>query len=298
MLKNEELEIQVMGGLGNQLHCFAAGLVAANKLDLGLVVNYDRVMFGSNMNRRLEINQVSFPQLNNSLKYKKENNGRIKHTYELLRRNSKGILPPIRITDDPDYVDSGLKVSEQLLLLPETTRSMGGSYIDFEWADRAVHFGFPSELMPIKASESYAKHLSRISDDSVALHVRLGDYLDLKDVFPIVNEEYYFEALDLLKISEARPIHIFTDSPGYLRDLFPRLTKIKVVEVIDPKLIFKPVETMSLMSKYKNLIACNSTFSSWAAWFSANKNVVTPVPHLKGNWVDRLPSQWHRISLK
>ena len=298
MLKNEELEIQVMGGLGNQLHCLAAGLVVANKLNLGLVVNSDRVMFGSNMNRRLEINEVSFPQLNNSLKYKKENNVRIKHTYELLRRNSKGLLPPISITSDPDYIDSGLKVSQQLMFLPEKTRSIGGSFIDFEWADRAVHFGFPSELVPIKASESYAKHLSRISDDSVALHVRLGDYLKLKDVFPIVNEEYYFEALDLLQISETKPIHIFTDSPVYLRDLFPRLTRIKTVEIVDPKLIFKPVETMSLMSKYKNLIACNSTFSSWAAWFSANKNVVTPIPHLKGNWVDRLPSEWHRISLK
>jgi hypothetical protein len=298
LLKNEELEIQVMGGLGNQLHCLAAGLVVANKLNLGLVVNSDRVMFGSNMNRRLEINEVSFPQLNNSLKYKKENNVRIKHTYELLRRNSKGFLPPIRITSDPDYIDSGLKVSQQLMFLPEKTRSVGGSFIDFEWADRAVHFGFPSELAPINFSGSYTKHLLRISDDSVALHVRLGDYLELKDVFPIVNEEYYFEALDLLKISEKKPIHIFTDSPVYLRDLFPRLTRIKTVEIVDPKLIFKPVETMSLMSKYKNLIACNSTFSSWAAWFSANKNVVTPIPHLKDNWVDRLPSEWHRISLK
>lgn len=297
MLKNEELEIQVMGGLGNQLHGLSAGIVIANKLRLNLVINAERVNFGSNMARRSELQTIFFPESSIHLNFKSLKAMQIKYFYELLRRKSKGVLPMANLFSEPDYFDTGLIVAKQLASLPETTRSIGGSFIDFEWADEAVNYGFPSELNPISSSNAYIQHLSRIRDNSVALHVRLGDYLRLTDIFPVTTEDYYFEALDLLKIVANHPIHIFTDSPDILKDIFPKLLKDRKFEIIDPKLNFRPVEVMSLMSKYRNIITSNSTFSSWAAWFSPNKKVVTPVPHLKNNWIDRLPPQWLRIPL-
>ena len=54
----EGLEVQIMGGLGNQLHVFVAGMVIANHLGLELIVNSERVRFGSNLRRRPEVNQL------------------------------------------------------------------------------------------------------------------------------------------------------------------------------------------------------------------------------------------------
>ena len=298
VLSNDNvIEIQVMGGLGNQLHCLAAGIVIANHLRLKFLINTERVKFGSNMSRKSELETIYFPNSDDYLKTKILTNMNFKYSYEVIRRKSRGILPISNFMAEPDYFDSGSNVNEQILAIPKTTRSVGGPFIDFEWADRAVDFGFPSELVPRSPSNDYESHLSKIDDLSIALHVRLGDYLDLREIFPIVTDAYYLESLDLLKVGQERRLHVFTDSPELVHDFLPKLFKTRNVEIIDPELRMKPVEVMSSMSKYPYLITSNSTFSSWAGWFSPRKKVVTPTPHLKHNWIDRLPRHWLRLPL-
>jgi hypothetical protein len=297
LLNNDTLEIQVMGGLGNQLHCLTAGLVISNHLGLKLSVNSERVKFGSNMYRNPEIESLIYPRLADEIRTKKSKNLRIKYLYEFARRNAKGVLPIIDIFSEPDYFDSGLSVNEQLASIPGNTRIVGGSFIDFEWVDRSVEFGFPTELTPKNPSAIYYEHLSSLDNHSVALHLRLGDYLHHSEIFPIATEEYYSNALETLEIERHQQIHLFTDSPKLVKKFLPTLFQDHNIEVIDSQFKLKPVEVMSLMSKYKYLVTSNSTFSSWAGWFSSNKQVITPTPHLKKNWIDRLPSQWIRLPL-
>jgi hypothetical protein len=93
-------------------------------------------------------------------------------------------------------------------------------------------------------------------------------------------------------------IHLFTDSVDQLRARYPQLISLPNLVIIDPLDELSPVETMALMSKHKKLIISNSTFSSWAAWFSHSQAVVTPIPHHKNSWEDNLPKSWQRIDVQ
>ena len=293
----EGLEVQIMGGLGNQLHGFVAGMVIANHLGLELIVNSERVRFGSNLRRRPEINHLLPEKLLETLSFEDGSHMKMKFGYEMARRASKGILPHINFFSEPDFHDNGMSVAAQLTSLPESVRSVGGPFIDYEWADQAVSLGFPTYLSPKSPSEIFKSITSEITDESVAIHIRLGDYLDLPELFPIPSEGYYLEALSSLEVTEICPIHVYTDSPNILSNRYPRLFAFPNIQIIDSKSQLSSVEILTLMSRYNRLVASNSTFSSWAAWFSPGKLVVTPTPHLHTDWNDRMPVQWKRLPI-
>ena len=193
-----------------------------------------------------------------------------------------------------DYFDSRESVENQLNQINSGIRSICGPFMDFEWAQRALEFGFPREIEPKVASESYQKILIGLKENDIALHIRLGDYLTLPEIFPITSEDYYLEALNSVGISEDSRIHVFTDSSELAKQHFPKIFKNFKTEIIDEEDKLSVVETMSLMSKYQTILTSNSTFSSWAAWFGAEKTVFTPIPHLRDGWMDKLPENWIR----
>jgi hypothetical protein len=295
--KIEGLEIQIMGGLGNQLHGFVAGMVIANRLELKLIVNSERVRFGSNLSRRLEIHHLLTDKLLDSVLFEDGSLMKLKFGYEKARRASRGMLPHVNFFSEPDFLDSGVSVSTQLTVLPETTRSVGGPFIDYDWADQASLLGFPTYISLKSPSEIFENASSNVTNESVAIHIRLGDYLSLPEIFPIPSEGYYLEALHSLEVTKTCPIHVYTDSPKKILARYPRLFAFPNIQVVDVKSQLSSVEVMTLMSKYNRLVATNSTFSSWAAWFSPDKLVTTPTPHLNSNWIDRMPAKWQRLPI-
>ena len=101
MPESGSLEIQVVGGLGNQLHGLAAGMVLAKKLGLNLSVNSERVRFGSNMNRRPELEEVIPEGLLSWIKFERNSFEALKFRYEKLRRLSRGALPHLDFFSNP-----------------------------------------------------------------------------------------------------------------------------------------------------------------------------------------------------
>ena len=137
----------------------------------------------------------------------------------------------------------------------------------------------------------------------VAIHVRRGDYLNYKDSFGLLTDEYYLASLKHLS-EEKRfsDVMIFSDSPELVVDLSK---KIDIqTQVISP-LELSTSETMVLMSRCAGLIASNSTFSFWAGILGDNLKVVIPDPWFKSNdaWLGsadfkhpswlKQPAWWH-----
>ena len=297
MPESGSLEIQVVGGLGNQLHGLAAGMVLAKKLGLNLSVNSERVRFGSNMNRRPELEEVIPEGLLSWIKFERNSFEALKFRYEKLRRLSRGALPHLDfflIQNIVTLEEGSCNKSMKFLAIQKVS---GGHFIDFEWADLAVGFGFPKILQPSEPSKTYNEISGELGANTVAIHIRLGDYLQLPDIFPIPSENYYIEALRILGFQKTDPIHVFTDSPRIVKLRYPRLFAQSNIQIIDPNLLLSSVESMILLSRYSDLITSNSTFSSWAGWFLPEKRVVTPTPHLYNNWHDRLPSKWVRLPI-
>jgi hypothetical protein len=108
--------------------------------------------------------------------------------------------------------------------------------------------------------------------DSIAVHVRRGDYLTHKGVFRDLKFDYYMRALAEFKDGDT--VFIFSDDLPWCRVKFkPDYSKRKFVFVdLNEYLSFE------LMRLCNHHIIANSTFSYWAAILKDDPNQVVVCP--------------------
>ncbi len=111
--------------------------------------------------------------------------------------------------------------------------------------------------------------------NSVAVHVRRGDYLDHPGL-AICDEAYHRRAMDLMRKLVSNPrFHIFSDD----REWCLRTFTDPDTEVRDSgELAANPLHDLRLMSLASHHIIANSTYSWWAAWLGrkAGQRVIMP----------------------
>lgn len=129
--------------------------------------------------------------------------------------------------------------------------------------------------------------------DTVSLHVRRGDYLQLGRAFSILDVNYYHKALELVG---AKKVMVFSEDVEWCKSNF-----------VGPDFLIMPPTAphldMALMSCCEHNIIANSSFSWWGAWLNKNPNkkVVAPLnwfgPELAQthNTKDLIPEGWSRI---
>jgi hypothetical protein len=155
----------------------------------------------------------------------------------------------------------------------KTPRSIIGDFIGIPY--------FPTDsllLRYLKFPENYSNWYEKLAlevqgTNSVAVHVRRTDYLNLDHIYNVVDKNYYMKAIKLIQESNKDvALHLFSDDPaGAIKWLG------KAIEF--DSVIVQPVdvssgEVLRLMSTYKCVVAANSTFSWWAAYIgNLNKNV-------------------------
>ena len=138
-------------------------------------------------------------------------------------------------------------------------------------------------------------------NNSVSLHVRRGDYVTEKTTnkhHGTCSPEYYSKALDYIvsKIGNDINIFVFSDDIEWVKVNMP--LKYNCTYVSSPEI--RDYEELVLMSKCKNNIIANSSFSWWGAWLNQNRDkiVVTPsrwVMDGQSNYKDMIPETWHKI---
>lgn len=134
-------------------------------------------------------------------------------------------------------------------------------------------------------------NLFSIKQNTCGLHVRRGDYLNLKDCHPTQPMTYYQQAMNLIK---SKYYFIVSDDIGWCRQNF-----------IGPQFIFS--DGKSEIEDLKHLIACehvimaNSSFSWWGSYLNqnSNKQIIYPVnwfgPKLAHDIKDLCPPTWSKI---
>ena len=150
------------------------------------------------------------------------------------------------------------------------------------------------------------KYLNYDLSDSVSMHFRIGDYNEIQNKYPILEETYYKNALStILNIHfDVKKIYYFTE----IKDLIEVNNIINSLKIQFPNLVFiymSPVEEdweeMLLMSLCTHNIIANSTFSWWGAYFNENslKTVCYPSiwfgPSLPHSTKDLFPPSWKKI---
>ena len=114
------------------------------------------------------------------------------------------------------------------------------------------------------------------NSDSIAVHIRRGDYLDTKhQTHGILDGSYFLDAVEVLReISGVRKIVIFTDSPELVKsEKWIRKWAHYDYEFSNST---EPWETLIEMAKFQYIVCSNSTFSWWAAHLGYDKKIVLP----------------------
>lgn len=111
--------------------------------------------------------------------------------------------------------------------------------------------------------------------DSVAVHVRRGDYLEIP-AFQVCGDDYFRKSMDEMRVRlPAARFLVFSDDPEWCRGRF----QDSDTEVIDSQAAEKnPLHDLHLMSLASHHIIANSSYSWWAAWLGdkAGQQVIMP----------------------
>lgn len=111
--------------------------------------------------------------------------------------------------------------------------------------------------------------------ESVAVHVRRGDFLN-HPAFQACDEAYYRNAMDDLRSRLNAPrFHVFSDDPAWCRQTF---TSRDCAVIDSGAAAANPLHDMRLMSLASHHILANSSYSWWAAWIGKKngQHVILP----------------------
>jgi hypothetical protein len=133
-----------------------------------------------------------------------------------------------------------------------------------------------------KPTDWFLRMEKEVSQEKIlAIHVRRGDYLPLKESFGLLSDQYYTAALERAKQDfNYEKIWVFSDDLDTAQQL---LYGINDLSFIEPPVFSNPVESLVLMSKCRSFIISNSTFAWWAAILNSSNQVIYPNPWFRNS---------------
>jgi hypothetical protein len=133
--------------------------------------------------------------------------------------------------------------------------------------------------------------------ESIAVHIRRGDYIGHELLGNICDLNYYQQAINYIKEHVLQPIfYFFSDDIEWCKSNFNNIEAV----FIDGNTGVNNCIDMQLMSNCKHQIIANSSFSWWGAWLNTNQNKIVIAPkkwinNKNENAVGILPSKWIKI---
>lgn len=274
---NNVVSVRLMGGLGNQMFQYAAGLAVSMRAGckLNLDTSFLRKKSDAYTVRALELdafNVLADMDSINSLRLKS------------MRKIS-------------DFGGGG---EHALLKLNEGGVSLRG-YWQSDLYFKDVRDALLKEFtLKNPLSTPAAKLAQEIqSTDAVSVHIRRGDYVSNSSaaaVHGLCPMQYYQSAVDrVIDTVGICPIYVFSDDVAWVKANFDVGLPINVIDYPAAS----PAEDIHLMKLCKHHIIANSSFSWWGAWLS-QRNGMKVAPQRwyadAGMRADNIaPSDWIRL---
>jgi hypothetical protein len=267
------ITVVIQGGLGNQLFQYAYGRALMMK---GKDVIFDISFFDKETKYTKRNYQLDKFLLSN----------RIKTTKKSTKQNlAVRILNKIDVDRKVRYVEVNKESDDYL----------ADGYYNTEKYFSDFRKVILEEVVLKEKSEVYNTWEQRIlqNEKSLIIHARRADYKNATG-FVSLDEAYYKKALKQFDSNVS--IFAFSDDIAWLSEVLGK----NVIAVSGQGLT--DYEEMVLMSKGKNFIIANSTFSWWGAWLSEfkDKKVVAPKKWFTSLWwgkadKDIVPASWIRV---
>ena len=287
------ITVRIVGGLGNQLFILFFGLAVSTVLGSKLLIDDKFIVFGSNPDRKIEIINLKFGRIQFEFKKSYFQPRAIIKRSLIVRRMLWHIFNSQR------YLVSEKMVAEANFKF-KSGQTFSGYYQDWFYADYIHEATGNLSIDLSNPSASYEKLNSESKNNlPICIHVRLGDYLNFPEIYSILPEHYYLNSINYLNPSGEFPIWVFIESKGELVTHYPNLLAL-TNKVIDRSVGVSDSESFALLQESQSIVASNSTYSLWAAWFAEKKgaNVVVPLQMgVKGGQDDLTSARWDRYDL-
>lgn len=293
MVKEKIIYSCVHGGLGNQMFQYAIGLSVSLKnkvkfeVDLQKMKNYDLRDFSLN---KFNIS-ASVCDENISKKFK---SNKYKEFIEMAMNRFGWYFGGKFYEKNEFYYDNSVFFIDKVYF-----KGYWQSFKYFEQIRNVIleEFSLKNDL-----SNENSNTLEKIKSkkESVALHIRRGDYISNSKnnkLYNVVGLDYYKKAIEIVNKKIKKPVFfIFSDDIDWVAE---NLKISGEVFYASSKKINMPEEELILMSKCEHNIIANSTFSWWGAWLNQNpnKNVIAPKRWMSTiEYLDDLyPKNWIRL---
>lgn len=288
------INVKLMGGLGNQMFQFCAGLNLSKRLNTQFTID-DSILISNLTNEHsvkrdldLEIFKIhSHPFYN----------GKVREKINSITRNFNRILP---VNLRSYYIEKNFNYNNNILLLNNNTTIEGywQSYKYFYGIENEIQESFKFQNELLEQSKSIHKEITNCQ--SVCINVRRADFA-VNSFHGTLEIEYYINAIDLIKSKVNSEVHffIFSDDIDWCKNNFNFLFNKTIVDHNHKGLKFS--NYLYLMMCCKHFIIPNSSFAWWAAWLSKNtrKIIIAPKIWFKGDaenlTLDLIPTNWIRI---
>ena len=282
---------RLTGGLGNQLFQYTAGRSLSNHLNVPLKLD---VRYYENYgHRRYLLDKFKISAEIATLK-----------EIHLLKSESLfgAILSKVLgVKNEHVFKQPNYNFYPHFLNLSDNTYLDGDGSWQNEKYFKNIEYIIRSELI---LKEPITKSADLLMEDikntnSVGIHIRRSDYFAIKNqkIFSICDKEYYQNAISIIKERTSNPkLFVFSDDIKFAHTLpFPEDTVY-----VEKGFGLEDYEELIIMSKCKNNITANSTFSWWSAWLNTNPNklIITPkkwfIDETRYN-DDLIPKDWIQL---
>lgn len=291
--------VQLVGGLGNQIFCYAFGRYLQKSVGHSVVFDTSEIDRGYTKHG-VSVSTISLP---GDFENIRESLGK---TLYWIRRISFAIQARADWIKMPTYLWPSYTAEEvgwdpRHEQVPEgfTFRGYFATAKYYEWLKNNGE----AFTLSIKNPSDFYKENKRLleSSDFLSLHVRRGDFVGLADMYGLVGRDFFVDAIHALRKMGARWEHVvvFSDEPSTARELLEGSLEGEHVIFIDPPSGTDDAESMALMTLASCHVISNSSFSMWGALLSQSGDfVVAPEPWSKGlpMPVALLPKNWTRVN--
>lgn len=252
--------VRMTGGLGNQLFKLMNAFTISKKQNRKLILDISWFSNSSDprklvASRDLGINY--FPSIRQFKTFQWKSSLLFRRTGQIARRLPTSL-----------QIIIGYLTEENMSTFVKKNRAI--RFIDGSFEDISL---FPSTddihnllKFPLLEDGWLKEKLREIStSNTLALHVRRGDYMNLREMYDIVSITYYQNAIKEFELRHGKPvIYLFSDDlKNALEFLDGKIIPDFIVDT--PREVTAP-EILRLMSNFKGIIASNSTFSWWAGF--------------------------------
>ncbi len=265
--------VRLTGGLGNQLHQYAYGLILSRKINAELYIDQEfLVNYSKKLNVTLRDIEINKFELN--VKFHKSILSN--HTILILINKIKGL----------SYVLTFFKIkviSNYISINKINFKNFDFIYLDGilgNWQDYKFNIDFlKSNLQISNKFKSMEILLDKkiIYENSVAIHVRRSDYLKVGSIHHVLGISYYLNAIKYFEENLENPVFfVFSDDKQFINESFNGYEILTIGYEGDNPDFFD----FLALKKCKHHIIANSTFSWWASFLGSDNDSICIAPSL------------------